>query len=1706
MNLRVHAFSALFSPAAVLVLVANFAVVYGLSGQITQVTGSPQTATTTGTTLTITKPSGLAVGDLMLVNIMQNDNDNNTLSNASSLGWVVIDGRLIGGGGNDDWWGTLLGRIANASDVAAANFTFSLDSDADDGVGGLVAFSGVDNSIFDVLPGTYNLTNSDDLSATSITTVTPGAAVIMFGMNADNESYSNWTTTSTGALTELFDVVFDADLDMSVGAAWTIQTIPGATGAGTAEISGSDNEPNGAILIALKPAVVTAAVFATNDNFIVPAGVSCIRVQVWGGGGGGGNESSNGADGGGGGGGGGYAEGVFQVTPGDNISVSVGGGGSGAANSAGADGTPGGNSEVTHSSGTITATGGEAGLGTSGSSGNGDGGSGSFTGNVFVQVTHDGGNGGQGDGDEGGGGGGGAGSTGNGGNGGNPGAGSGGSGNGGAGGDGGNDGAGSPGSPFGGGGGAAGDDGGGGGAGANGYVIITWGLSSSTAGTISEGSPASSCTSPFDPPNISGDNPSGGETWQWQSSTNGGSTWTDISGATSNSYNPGDITTTTQFRRIRSVVGECPGISNVVTYSVNTPPTAGAPTSASVCVGASVNIDGNPTAGSGTITTHAWTITNAGGTGATNGSNLTNATTATVTFDATGLSAGTVTLQYTVTDNNGCSGSKLVAVAVGITPTTMGATICQGGSGSLTVSSACSEGPIDAGPNNAGTGVNVAGIGNTAWGSPGNITAAGSPYATMSLGTGAPASNYLQGTGYGFSIPANATIIGIQVVINRNGSINTGSIGYSDVEVRLVKDNVIGGDNKASATLWPSSFGTESYGSSSDLWGQAWAPADINDPDFGVALAADHNSSITRTANVDYMQITVTYTVNGSIDWYTVSSGGSPVETGTSSFNPVGDPQVLAAGAPYSSLTNTNTPGTYTFYAECSLYPGCRTAANFVINATPTASISGNLSFCAGASTTLTASGGVSYEWNDLSTNAMRTVSAAGSYTVEVTDANGCTDTETVTVTTVPTPTCNITSGPTSVCPNSTGHVYTATGGGTYAWVVDGDGTINGGNTGSSVTVDAGAAGTYTVTVTVTDNGCTSSCSQVVNVEDTVDPVAICQDITVQLDVFGNVSITEAQIDNGSNDACGIQSISLNKTSFDCDDLIPTFSNDYAVETDGVNDYLNLGDLNDALDFAPEATLQIWMRPLTVTTANQSYLESNAGSNHISLESGSGANGGKMYLWVNNGTVGTKYASTVNDVITVDEWINYTAVYDGTQALNTDRIRIYVNGVQQTLNFTGTIPTALGNLPDFFMGSQSGSAQFANTQYDEVRIWNKALSPAEVAANWNQTLMGNETGLVAYYTFEDGPGSPTVTEQVTQQSATLNNMDPNTAWVPGAAGLSSSTEVTLTVTDNNGNTSTCVATVTVEDNITPSITCPANITVYTPSNSCEATGVALGSPVVSDNCNPSPTVTNDATEPYALGNTTVTWMVSDGSSSKVCLQVVTVAPYVAPPGEYFDLNTCQSTPCPPGTYCPGGTTAGIPCPAGTAQSLPGQETCAACPAGTFSATTGAVACTACAAGTYSDVPGSTICTACPYGTSSTAAASSCTPLDPQHITVFGNGNQIANRAATVLVSDDTDFGAVSTGNMVTHTFTIYNIVNAVPLKLSGNPSVEIADRDASDFTVTAQPSTPIAGGGSTTFTVKFQPTATGLRTAIVMIASDDYPENAFVFTIQGTGL
>ena len=90
----------------------------------------------------------------------------------------------------------------------------------------------------------------------------------------------------------------------------------------------------------------------------------------------------------------------------------------------------------------------------------------------------------------------------------------------------------------------------------------------------------------------------------------------------------------------------------------------------------------------------------------------------------------------------------------------------------------------------------------------------------------------------------------------------------------------------------------------------------------------------------------------------------------------------------------------------------------------------------------------------------------------------------------------------------------------------------------SQTSFDCTDVGTVNITMTVTDAANNSdNCTATVTIEDNVLPNAICQDITVQLDANGNASLNTTDIDNGSNDNCGIANLSISQTTFSCSEI-----------------------------------------------------------------------------------------------------------------------------------------------------------------------------------------------------------------------------------------------------------------------------------------------------------------------------------------------------------------------------------------------------------------------------------------------------------------------------------------------------------------------------------------------------------------------------------------
>ncbi len=147
-------------------------------------------------------------------------------------------------------------------------------------------------------------------------------------------------------------------------------------------------------------------------------------------------------------------------------------------------------------------------------------------------------------------------------------------------------------------------------------------------------------------------------------------------------------------------------------------------------------------------------------------------------------------------------------------------------------------------------------------------------------------------------------------------------------------------------------------------------------------------------------------------------------------------------------------------------------------NPLPAAQISGNLSFCEGGETTLTASGGTNYTWSSGEITAAIVVGAADDYSVTVTDNNGCTDTESVTVIVNNLPTVELELEIDTFCINET--TIELIGGTPLGGAYSGLGIM-----GNIFNPSTAGVGTHLITYTYVDtNGCENSDFQEVAVED----------------------------------------------------------------------------------------------------------------------------------------------------------------------------------------------------------------------------------------------------------------------------------------------------------------------------------------------------------------------------------------------------------------------------------------------------------------------------------------------------------------------------------------------------------------------------------------------------------------------------------------------
>ena len=152
-------------------------------------------------------------------------------------------------------------------------------------------------------------------------------------------------------------------------------------------------------------------------------------------------------------------------------------------------------------------------------------------------------------------------------------------------------------------------------------------------------------------------------------------------------------------------------------------------------------------------------------------------------------------------------------------------------------------------------------VGTVTWTNPNNAKVEDGNTAETVLNS--QTSHYLKATNFGLSIPVGATINGILVEIKKKQVIDGNYI--KDSLVKIVKsDGSFGTTNKADTIdYWTGTLLYSSYGSSSDLWGENWTPADINNANFGTVISAI-GITTACTVYIDCIRMTVYYTTGAT--------------------------------------------------------------------------------------------------------------------------------------------------------------------------------------------------------------------------------------------------------------------------------------------------------------------------------------------------------------------------------------------------------------------------------------------------------------------------------------------------------------------------------------------------------------------------------------------------------------------------------------------------------------------------------------------------------------------------------------------------------------------------------------------------------------------------------------------------------------------------
>jgi gliding motility-associated-like protein len=206
-----------------------------------------------------------------------------------------------------------------------------------------------------------------------------------------------------------------------------------------------------------------------------------------------------------------------------------------------------------------------------------------------------------------------------------------------------------------------------------------------------------------------------------------------------------------------------------------------------------------------------------------------------------------------------------------------------------------------------------------------------------------------------------------------------------------------------------------------------------------------------------------------------------------------------------------------------------------------------------------------------------------------------------------------------------------------------------------------------------------------------------------------------------------------------------------ALAFDGTGDFVPLG-TNAALNLMSNLTVEAWVY---VPASPKSSINTIFSKNYTNL-----GNPGYMFGFNNWNTTDLKItfedgssAYSSNTTLTSGAWNHAAVVISGNGTIG----NFYING-SPAGSFSATLTNASA-VAEFIGAMDSSGSYSLKGTLDELRIWNVARTQQEIIDNMDNSLIGSETGLVAYYDFDQGiPGgtNTAITSVLNKTSNALN--------------------------------------------------------------------------------------------------------------------------------------------------------------------------------------------------------------------------------------------------------------------------------------------------------------------------------------------------------------